>query len=127
MGFCRHCNDVRKELALLENRAAESKDYMTDWFLRVARQMKQDCQLWGQLVRHILEGPISGLKLESELQLLWKRIAPRQKMHFGSANMFDWAFTPEQKQVLAYLLWELFSADASLNRRNRAMGRAVGT
>lgn len=125
LGLCRPCNDVRKELALFEKRAGESKDYVTDWRLRVAREMKQDCQFWGMLVKHILEGPVSGLKLESEFHLLWKRITPREKMHSGSANMFDWTFTTEQKQVLAYLLWELFSAEASLNRRNRAMGRVA--
>ena len=52
--------------------------------------------------------------------------APRDKqMHYGTANMLGGTFTPEQRQVLAYLFWEIFGAEASHNRRNRAEGRVT--
>ncbi len=39
--------------------------------------------------------------------------------------MLGWTFTAEQRQVLAYLFWETFGAEASRNRKGRAQHRAV--
>lgn len=52
---------------------------------------------------------------------LRKRIARDDVMHRGTATMLGWTFTPEQRQVLAYKFWNVFGAEASHNRWNRAI------
>lgn len=44
-------------------------------------------------------------------------------MHYGTATMLGWTFTAEQRQVLGYMFWEIFGAEASHNRQGRAQSR----
>src|SRR6266849_2268952 len=123
-GLCRHCNEIRKDLERLEKRTAEGTvNFILDWNLRVARREKEDCIAWGNIGRGILDRPVSGLDLEHWFCDLAKRLARDRKMHYGTANILGWTFTPEQRQVLAYLFWEIFGAEASHNRKGRATGR----
>jgi hypothetical protein len=124
-GLCRSCNGVRKNLELLEKRTREQPShYFLNWELRVANQMKRDCMAWGKMLSYILAGPVDALNLEHWLRDVAERVAKDKRIHFGTANMLAGAFGPAQRQVLAYLLWQVFAAEASHNRKNRAMGRA---
>jgi len=125
MGLCRHCDNVTKEVKLCANRAAKSRSHTADFDLRAALQMKRDCIGWGDEVRRIIAGPISGYDLEKDFELLARNIVPRSNVHSGDANMFAWTFTPEQRQVLAYLLWKISGEQASRNRKNRARRSAL--
>ncbi len=120
-GLCRSCNDVRKQLDGAEKRAESRSDFMTEWELKVARAKKADCIYWGNDLKHILSGPVNGLRTEYRFAELAKKIANEKIMFHGMANTFDWTFTPEQRQVLAYLFWKIFRSEASHNRLNRAL------
>jgi hypothetical protein len=93
---------------------------MLDWEQRVARQKKRDCIVWGQMLHGLLNGSVEPLELERWFCMVAKHIARDDRMHRGTATVLGWTFTPEQRQVLAYLLWEIFGAEASHNRRGRA-------
>ena len=124
-GLCRHCNKVQKDLDRIEKLAvSEPGDFVLNWELRVARQKKKDCVVWGQMLRGILDGPVDALGLEGWFRMLARKIARDDVMHRGTATMLGWTFTPEQRQVLAYMFWEVFGAEASHNRWGRAMSKA---
>ena len=121
-GLCRHCNEIRKTIDKLELVAAQANgkpDMILDYELRVARAEKGDCIAWGKML-HSLLGGVEPLGLEHWFCMAAKRIARDRSMHHGTATMLGWTFTQEQRQVLAYMFWEIFGADASLNRRARA-------
>jgi len=123
-GLCRHCNDIRKDLERVEKLVSDPKEpktFVLDWQLRVARQKKKDCVIWGQMLHGILNGSVDSLGLEHWLCRVAKRIARDNQMHRGTATVLGWTFTPEQRQMLAYLFWEIFGAEASHKRESRAM------
>jgi hypothetical protein len=124
-GLCRHCDDVRRSLEKVENEAASKRlSFGLDFNLRVAREKKKDCINWGKSVKNILDGQVSPLELEHRFRRLAECIARDKRMHYGIATMLGWTFTAEQRQVLAYLFWQIFAEHASRNRQNRAYGRA---
>jgi hypothetical protein len=128
-GLCRHCNNVRKDLESIEKLAddpSEPKTFMLDWELRIARQQQKDCMAWGQMLHGILDGPVECLELEHWFRRVAESIARDKRMHYGMANTLCWIFSAEQRQVLAYLLWEVFGAEASHNRKGRALSRVAG-
>jgi hypothetical protein len=96
---------------------------MLDWELRVTREKKKDCVWWGRRLEHLLAGPVDSLTLEHWFRDVAKSVARSEKLHYGIATMLGWTFTPEQRQVLGYLFWEIFGEQASRNRRNRALWR----
>jgi hypothetical protein len=85
--------------------------------------MKKDCIVSGQILKGILDEPVRALQLEHDLRRVADKIANDDRMHFGMATILGRTFAPAQRQVLAYLLWEIFAAEASHNRQNRALGR----
>src|SRR6266571_127322 len=96
-GLCRHCNEVRKDLERVEkltSDVAEPKTFMLDWRQRVARQKKEDCIVWGQMLRGILSGGVEPLALEHWFCMVSKRIARDSRMHYGTATMLGWTCTP---------------------------------
>lgn len=127
-GLCRPCNGVRKHLDAVEKQGRErpsgSEDFTLNWELRVAREMKNDCIAWGRMLEHILNAPSEPLSLEHWFRRVAENVARDKTMHYGMASTLASVFAPAQRQVLAYLFWEVFSAAASHNRQNRAMGRA---
>ena len=66
---------------------------------------------------------VDSQHLAGWFRLVAKRIAKDEGMHFSAAELLE-EFTTEQRQVLAYMFWEIFGAEASHKRRNRAEGRA---
>jgi hypothetical protein len=126
-GLCRHCNDVRKDFERVEKLArdvSEPKSFIQDWEQRVTRQKKKDCMAWGLMLRGILNGSVDPLALEHWFCMVAKHIARDDRMHRGTATTLGWIFTPEQRQVLAYFFWEIFSAEASHKRQSRAQWHA---
>jgi len=127
-GLCRSCNRVYKEVESLEKQIREQPaslpNYILDWDLKVAKQMKRDCIAWGNILKGILSGPIDSLDLEHWFRKMARSIARDDRMHVGLATTLGWVFTAAQRQFLAYLFWEVFGAEASHNRRYRAMGQA---
>jgi hypothetical protein len=99
-------------------------DVWLDWERDIAREMKKDCISWGKMLKGILDGPVSGLALEGWFRDAAQHIARDKVMNQGRATTFGWTFTPEHRQVLGYLFWEMFGAEASHNRMNRAMSSA---
>jgi hypothetical protein len=122
-GLCRPCDGIRKRLATAENHSEPDNVYVKHE-LKVARQMKKDCIIWGEMLKGIVEVPGDSLQLEGWLRRVAEKIANDKRMHYGMANTLGSTFAPAQRQVLAYLLWEVFAAEASHNRQNRASGRA---
>jgi hypothetical protein len=88
---------------------------MLNWELRVAKQMKNDCVAWGNILKLILVGPVDSLRLEHWFRRVAETIARDKRMHFGMANTLAGVFAPAQRQVLACLFWEVFGAEASHN------------
>jgi len=50
-----------------------------------------------------------------------KRIAGDDKKMQSRANILGWTFTQEQRQVLAYLFWEILGEHASRHRQAYAL------
>lgn len=122
-GLCRHCNRVQKDITRLEKlTASDPTNPFLNYEVKIARQKKKDCMAWGQMRRDILDGRVSSLSLEHWFRNAAKLITKDERMFFGSANFLGSVFAPGQRQVLAYKFWEMLSAKASHNRRNRAMG-----
>jgi hypothetical protein len=130
-GFCRHCNKVRKDLEKVEKQVQEqrpeeapsSERDCLKLELETAREQKKDCIEWGKKLDYILSGFVDSQDLAGWFRLVAKRIARDEGMHFSAAELLV-EFTTEQRQVLAYMFWEIFGAEASRKRRNRAEGRA---
>jgi hypothetical protein len=58
-------HDVQKDLDRIEKLVASGPgDFVLNWELRVARQKKKDCIVWGQMLRGILDGPVDALSVE---------------------------------------------------------------
>jgi len=127
-GLCRPCDRVLNNLEAVEKHIREhppkSRDFMLDWELRVAREMKNDCIAWGQMLKNILAGPVDSLSLEHWFGKIAGTVARDEKMYHGMANVLGAVFSAEQRQVLSYLLWKVFATEASHTRFKRAMARA---
>jgi hypothetical protein len=122
VGLCRHCNEIRKRVEKLEKatRRKRKPDFNLEQELKIALAEKDSCVGWGETLGSIL-GQVTDL--EHWFCMVATRIARDRKMHYGTATMLGWTFTAEQRQVLAYMFWEIFSADASHNRRSRVIYR----
>jgi hypothetical protein len=123
-GLCRHCEKIRRKIEKLEMLPPGS--FMLDWELRVARAEKEGCIVWGGMPNGIL-GEVTPLDLEHWFCMLAKRIARDRRMHSNSATMLGWTFTPEQRQVLAYMFWQVFGEEASHHGKGRALHGTVGS
>jgi hypothetical protein len=65
---------------------------------------------------------VSPLDLESLFNQVAGRIARRLDLHHNTAIMLGWTFTSSQRQVLAYMFWQIFHVRSQYNRRARAEG-----
>ena len=129
-GLCRHCDGVRKDLESVEKQATESpgafqrfSNFILEWEVAIARQKKSDCIFWGRHLQGILHGAVDSLTLEGWFRQVAQRIARDRDIHYNTATPLSWTFTPEQRQVLAYMFWQIFGEEASHNRRSHAQAR----
>jgi hypothetical protein len=102
----------------------EPPDYRHDeleFRLKVAREKKEDCILWGKMLQSILDTPVDGSNLEAWFCLIGERIANDKNMHRGTSSTLNGVFTDLQQRVLSCLFWEVFSEHASHNRERRAL------
>jgi hypothetical protein len=118
--LCRHCNGVRKDLQRREKLKPQTS--AEKWYLELAQEKKQSCVGWGQMLRGILNARVSGLDLERWFSMMARSVAGDDRIHRSAATMLGWTFTAEQRQVLAYMFWEVFSAQASRHRQSKAIG-----
>ncbi len=128
--LCRHCNRIRKELEKTRQRVAQEKvtankheEFILDSALATLEEEKQSCISDGKSLKYLLEG-VDSMGLESWFRWAAKRIVRKSRLHSRIATPLGWTFTPSQRQVIAYLFWEIFHADARRNRWNRAVGKA---
>jgi hypothetical protein len=130
-GLCSHCNDIRKSLEKLERKVAEldgqSESTLTVLRLRrelaIAEEKRKLCKTWGQMLDAILAAPVEPLALERSWFLpVQVKLTKDDQANYRREDVLKAAFTPDQRQVLAYLLWEILSAEARLYRRNKAEG-----
>ena len=119
-GLCRSCDSVRKRLDSLEAQKDVEKNFHLRWDLGVTRRMKKDCIAWGNMLKPILGDAVSTLKLEHDFRRLARSIARDNKMFSHWADVLADQFDKEQRHVLAYLFWKIYSEQASRNRRIRA-------
>jgi hypothetical protein len=118
-GLCGSCNEVRKNLERMERAKLTSWTEKFHW--RLAREKKKNCMGWGRQLPGILNGPVSGLDVERWFRMVARHIARDKKMYDGIATTLGWAFSAEQRQMLAYLFWEIFGEQASHHRGNYAL------
>jgi len=130
-GLCRQCNDVRKHLLKTKEwvssehpSANRPNQFMLDRELAIAEHMKRLCIADGNTLRGILDGEVSALDLEHWFTDLARRIAQqprkRPRLHYNIATPLGWGFSLPQRQLLAYLFWEIFHVNWQFNRRKRA-------
>jgi hypothetical protein len=128
-GLCRSFDRVRKQLETIEiyiqEHPADGTNVVLDRELRVAKQVKKDCIMSGRIGKDILAGPVDPLGLEHWFRRIAERIAKDEGIHYGMANTLAGIFSPTQRQVVAYLFWEVFAAEESRQRKNRASGRVI--
>ncbi len=120
-GLCRHCYEVRRKLAAAEKYAASLKtghrhrDWLFQRDVRLYTKMEELCKADGNRLRSILKDGDSALTVEHFLSQISKRVLRKDLFH-GYAKVFDYAFTPPQRKMLAYLLWKILS---KYNRKTR--------
>jgi hypothetical protein len=90
-----------------------------DFDYRVALEMEKNAKLEGRAYGNIPARPISGLELEHELSLLSKKFV-KKDLFYGTANLFDWSFTTNQKKIIFYVLSLMSRAWLRRTRRMRA-------
>lgn len=120
-GSCRHCNEVHKNLERIQKRFPKPKTFTEKWSLKLAQEKKKQCLAWGAMVRGIFGGPVTPLDLGCWFCLIEKRITKDEKKLRGEATTLGWIFTPEQRQVLAYLFWKILGEHASRHRQAFAL------
>jgi len=128
--LCQHCNRIRKKLektrqwvAKEKVNANKHKQFFLDFELAIIEEEKRSCISDGKRLKYLFEG-VDSLDLESWLSWAANRIVSKSRLHSGIATRLGWTFTRSQQQVIAYLFWEIFHADARRNRWNRAVGEA---
>ena len=117
--LCGSCNKCRTNI---EKRVGlNPRTFTGKWFLRLTQEKKNNCVSWGRMLPGILDGPVSGLNLEHWFRMVAKRIARDEKMYDGIATTLGWAFSAEQRQMLAYMFWRIFGEEASHHRQSHAL------
>jgi hypothetical protein len=82
--------------------------------------MKRLCISDGDILRRILASEVSSLELEEWFNRAAEVIANKPRLHYNTATQLGWAFTPAQRQLLAYLFWEIFRVEWQRQRGERA-------
>jgi len=122
---------VRMKLAAARKRAAKLKTggHHHDWLLqndvRLFEKMEQLCKADGHRLRNILEDDVSGLNVEASFSAV-SRIVLRKDLFHSFGNLFDYAFTPLQKKMVAYLIWQIVSKYNRRTRQKQATFRITG-
>lgn len=124
--LCPSCDRVRRELQRNERSAANQQSKLE---LRISIKQKEDCISWGESLKRTLDAPVDSSALAGWFACAAKQIARDEGTHRGSENIWECAFTADQRQVLAYMFWEIFSVHARHHRKSRALvalGRQSG-
>jgi hypothetical protein len=126
--LCDQCDKIRKALLRIQKQLEDSQNtgrFRLERELEIAEAMRRDCVADGQSLRNIFMGEVDGLKLEREFKRLALGIASSEGLHHGIAASLDRAFSPAQRQVLGFLFWQIFHAQATRNRKSRAQGFVI--
>ena len=125
--LCRACNRVRKNLFKTQEwvrqdgpMANRNRRLILERELAIAERMKWLCISDGKTLHGILHGEASSLHLENWFNQVAKRIARNSRLHYNTATPLGWTFTPSQRRVLSYMLWQIFHVSWQYNRRARA-------
>lgn len=126
VGLCRPCNNVRKRLIKTQRWVTAEKPaanrqirFLLDRELAIVKNMQRLCEADGHRVHGLLNGEVRPLQLEGWFNDIAARIAKKPRL-YSTAEQLGWSFTPPQRQLLAYLFWQIFHVHWQLNRKNYA-------
>ena len=131
-GRCSHCERIQKNLSKTTARVNElppdanaHERYQTNWELNIVKEKMQLCIAEGESLRRILEGPIYPYDLEHWFRRIATRIAGKDNLYWNLASPLGETFSSAQRQVLAYLFWQILQADARKSRTRDASNRLI--
>ena len=83
--------------------------------------MIEICQGDGEQMENILDGDaFDVVDLEQSMSRFASAVCHRRDFFHGKANELAPAFTPEQRRILAYLLWKPVQVDRKRRRKQMA-------
>jgi hypothetical protein len=126
-GLCASCKRVENKIttskATLEKNLEAPDSFGRSLLardLKVAEKMKELCESDGETVRAILDHEQSSIKLEDQLCEIAFVVSHDRNLHNNKATLLGQTFSPSQRQVFSYLLWEIFHADGRRKRMKQA-------
>jgi hypothetical protein len=113
----RHAAKMRREAQAIPGTATAHERWEQNLELRIAEKMVEMCQDDGQLMETILsDETFNVVDLEEALSNAAYAVCHQRDFFHGKATQLAWTFTPEQRRVLAYLLWKPKLADRKRRR-----------
>jgi hypothetical protein len=117
----RYAAKVRKETEAIPSTATQHERWKQTRELRIAEKMTEICQGDGEWMETILNGDIFNVvDLEGSLSDAAFAVCHQRNFFHGSASQLALTFTPEQRRILAYLLWKPRLADRKRRRMQMA-------
>ena len=112
---------MRKKLEAIPSTATDHERWEQKRELRIAEKMLEICQGDGQLMDTILNGEIFDVvDLEGALTSVADAVCHKRNFFHGIASQLALTFTPEQRRILAYLLWKPRLVDRKRGRKQMA-------
>ena len=117
----RYAAKVRKETEAIPSTATRHERWKQTRELRIAEKMMEICQGDGLHMGTILNGDLFDVvALEESLSDAAYAVCHQRNFFHGSASQLALTFTPEQRRILAYLLWRPRLADRKRRRMQMA-------
>jgi hypothetical protein len=117
----KHAAKMKKELEALPSTATNHERWLKTWELAIAEKEVEICQGDGQLMETILNGDIFDVvDLERSLSDVAYAVCHQREFFHGKASQLALTFTPEQRRILAYLLWKPTLVDRKRRRMQMA-------
>jgi hypothetical protein len=117
----RHAAKMRKKAEAIPVTATAHERWEQMLELRIAEKAVEICQGDGELMEIILNDDIFDVvDLEESLSDVAYAVCHQRKFFHGKAPLLALTFTPEQRRILAYLLWKPILADRKRRRTQMA-------
>lgn len=124
--LCRHCYDISREASKLESQVEKCRrgqrpvPFELGFRLKSAKKMVQLAKMEGSAYGDIHTKDVTGLDIEHQFSSLSEALT-KKDLYFGTTNVFDRSFSPDQKRLIYYLLSKLWRERLRRSRRSAAM------
>jgi hypothetical protein len=114
----RYATKVKKETEGISSTASDHDRWKQTRELRIAEKMEEICKADGELLKTILgdDDLFDVVDLEQAFSAAAFAVCHERGFYHGLANHLALTFTPEQRRILAYLLWKPTLVDRKRRR-----------